>query len=48
MGIVYDQLIMGVGGGPRVLINDLKPGKDFNTATAFNLKRNTGIINVAE
>ena len=48
LGIVYDQLVMGVGGGPRVLINDLKPGKDFNTATAFNLKRNTGIINVTE
>lgn len=48
LGIVYDHLIMGVGGGPRVLINDLKPGKDFNTATAFNLKRNTGISNVSE
>ena len=24
-GIFYDQLIMGVGRGPRVVINDLKP-----------------------
>ena len=48
LGIVYDHLIMGVGGGPRVLINDLKPGKDFKTASAYNLKRNTGIKNVDE
>ena len=25
VGIFYDQLIMGLGGGHRVLINDLKP-----------------------
>lgn len=42
-GIVYDQLVMGVGGGPRYLINDLKPWSDQPTATAFNLKRNEGL-----
>ena len=41
-GIFYDQLIMGVGGGARVLINDKKPD---GTLTAFchNLNRNEGI-----
>ena len=24
-GIIYDQLIMGIGGGVRYLINDMKP-----------------------
>ena len=46
LGIVYDHLIMGVGGGPRVLINDLKPGKNITMATSFNLERNSGIKNV--
>ena len=45
IGIFYDQLIMGVGGGARYLINDLKPdGKE--TAFAINLERNTGIKNI--
>ena len=42
-GIFYDQLIMGIGGGVRVLINDLKPGSDEQTAVAINLKRDKGI-----
>lgn len=42
-GIFYDQLIMGIGGGVRVLINDLKPGSDEETAIAFNIKRDEGI-----
>ena len=42
IGIFYDQLIMGVGGGPRIIINDNKPdGRE--TAFAFSLKRNHGI-----
>jgi hypothetical protein len=46
--LAYDQLVMGVGGGPRVLINDLKPGDDIDnpkmpTAVAVNLVRNTGL-----
>ena len=45
-GIIYDQLIMGIGGGVRVLINDLKSGKDHNTAISFNLKRDTGIKDI--
>jgi hypothetical protein len=41
-GIFYDMLIMGVGGGDRILINDKKPdGRD--AAFAINIKRNNGI-----
>ena len=43
LGIWYDQLVMGIGGGARVLINDKKPYADFETAVAFNLERNKGI-----
>ena len=46
VGIIYDQLIMGIGGGCRVLINDKKPNNTNNTATAFNLTRNEGISSV--
>jgi len=42
VGIFYDQLIMGIGGGGRVLINDLKPD-GLPTAAAINLNRNQGI-----
>lgn len=45
-GIFYDQLIMGIGGGTRVLINDLKPDSEFPTAVAINLQRNKGIGDV--
>ena len=43
LGIFYDQLIMGVGGGQRVLINDLKPDGDWETAIAHNVVRNSGL-----
>ena len=43
IGIVYDQLIMGLGGGARVLINDRKPNSVKNTAFAINLIRNDGL-----
>ena len=42
-GIIYDQLIMGVGGGKRYIINDRKPQGDEDYAIAINLKRNEGI-----
>lgn len=38
-GIVYDQLIMAVGSGPRYLIND-KNNKPFNKAYAINIEAN--------
>ena len=48
LGIFYDQLIMGVGGGARVLVNDLKPGdsEDNPTAVAITIKRNAGISGI--
>jgi hypothetical protein len=42
-GIIYDQLLMGIGGGVRVLINDRKPDGTFDTALAINLVRDQGI-----
>ena len=45
-GIYYDQLIMGIGGGTRVLINDRKPDSDHDTAISINLTRNFGISKV--
>ena len=41
-GIVHDHLIMGVGGGKRVLINDLKPNGEL-TAEAICIDRNKGM-----
>lgn len=38
-GIVFNQLIMGVGSGTRVLINDYEEGKPHK-AWAFNIVRN--------
>ena len=43
LGIVYDQIIMGLGGGVRILINDRKPNGDKNTCYAINVVRNKGI-----
>jgi hypothetical protein len=45
-GLFWDFLIMGATRGERVLINDRKPGLDSNTATAFNLTRNSGLSSV--
>ena len=45
-GILYDQLIMGFGGGDRILINDRKEGSDRDTASAINVTRNGGVSNL--
>ena len=45
-GIFYDQLIMGVGGGKRYLINDRKDNSDEDTAFAINLGRNVGLRDI--
>ena len=42
-GIIYDLLIMGIGGGERILINDRKLNSDKDYAKAINLERNKGI-----
>ena len=36
---------MGVGGGPRIIINDNKPDGN-ETAFAYSLERNQGISNL--
>ena len=46
VGIVYDKLIMGIGGGKRVLINDRKPYKDEDYAIAINIERDRGISGI--
>lgn len=46
MGIVYDHLIMGIGGGQRVIINDYKLGSTDATALAVCVERNSGIEGV--
>ena len=45
-GIIYDKLIMGVGRGERILINDMKESSNSKTAIAINLVRNIGIASV--
>lgn len=45
IGIFWDQLVMGVGGGPRYLINDRKPdGRE--TAFAINIERDKGLQDI--
>jgi hydroxymethylpyrimidine pyrophosphatase-like HAD family hydrolase len=45
VGIIYDQLIMGIGGGIRYLINDNKVDSS-KTAFSYNINRNEGIKNI--
>lgn len=43
-GLYFDKLVMGVGGGDRILINDRKPdGRP--TAWTINNNRNEGLVN---
>ncbi len=46
VGIIYDKLILGVGGGVRHLINDKKPDGTINTAFSHNLIRDGGLKNL--
>lgn len=43
VGIIYDKLILGVGGGIRYLINDKKSDDTTDTALSYSLVRNKGI-----
>lgn len=45
-GIFYDQLIMGLTRGERILINDLKPGNNIKVATAIEIERDKGLDNI--
>lgn len=40
--INYHQLVMGIGRGPRYLINDMDPAKEGERAIAINLVRDQG------
>jgi hypothetical protein len=42
LGLFWDTLVMGVGGGPRYLINDKKSDGTL-TAFALNVPRNKGL-----
>ena len=41
-GIVYDQLIMGLGRGERIIVNDESSNGELR-ASAVSIKRNDGI-----
>ena len=41
-GIFWDELIMGLSNGPRVIINDVKEGGE-DRALGYNVVRNLGI-----
>jgi FMN phosphatase YigB (HAD superfamily) len=45
-GLIYDKLLMGIGSGQRIVINDLKPYSDMKTAVAINLERNSGLLGI--
>lgn len=47
VGLFYDQLVMGLPNGPRVLINDKKP-EGTVTATAYCIERDYGIRDIDE
>jgi len=46
LGIFYDQLIMGLNRGERIIINDGKNDSDIITASSIQIKRNEGINNI--
>lgn len=49
IGIMYDQLIMGLSGGPRVLVNDSKPSlPGFMTAWSINTARDESAMDQLE
>lgn len=44
--IQYDHLIMGISRGERVIINDINPNHKKVAATAINVHRNDGLLDV--
>lgn len=46
VGIFYDQLVMGITRGERIIINDKKPGNDMVTVRAIEVPRNEGLGSV--
>jgi len=46
VGVFYDQLIMGINRGERIIINDKKPGIEMTVASAIEIERNKGFENL--
>lgn len=46
LGLRWSRLIMGIGRGPRILINDEEPNGFGPKAMAFSIKRNSGLSSV--
>lgn len=46
LGIFYDQLIMGLPRGERIIINDKKPNATDSTAKGISIDRNIGLIDI--
>lgn len=46
LGIFFDQLVMGLNRGERVIINDGKPNDIIITASAIQIPRNKGIKDI--
>jgi hydroxymethylpyrimidine pyrophosphatase-like HAD family hydrolase len=46
LGIMWDQLIMGVSSGQRVLLNDKLQPEDLDRAKSINLITDQGFLNV--
>ena len=47
MGLAWDQLIMGVGNGERVLINDKLDREDTDRSIAINVVTDEGFNSVS-
>lgn len=45
VNLEYDQLIMGIGNGERIIINDYSNSNPFPSCNSINIKRNTEILN---
>lgn len=45
-GLCYHNIIMGLNRGCRVIINDLKPDSDEETAVGISIKRDTGLTDI--
>lgn len=46
VGLFWDCLLMGIGGGERILINDISPRNNEPKAIALNLVRDSGFENI--
>lgn len=45
-GLFWDYLLMGIGAGERILVNDMSPKHNEPKAIAINLVRDSGFANI--